>query len=471
MKTRTASMTKLLLGLCVAFAISQAQAAMQWWDLNGTTTGAGGPSPNGTWDLTTANWTPGGSSTGTAATTTWVQANTAIFSAGQPAPGDATGSYTITVANGIQVRNLRMYSGTPGSSTITFTGGSITMIGSVAGNFYIHSTGPQYVNVYSVISSDTANGFNLSGGGRTVTIYNPANSFFGTVNIRSTGMTLKMGAAGVIPTAVTSLASAGGGGILDLNGFSTAFDTAIGNVPIQNLNAGQSFTIRNPAGETYSGAISGAGDVIKNGAGTITFSGNSSGFSGTVDVNAGTLGLTSAAGLGSGTIDLSGGALSVANYTLGANTKLTGNGTIAGTAMTANGTMTPGYAGTIGSFSAGTVALTLGGTLNMDIDAATDTADKISALSIAEGGTLNIQNIAGTLALGDTFDLFDGTLSSTFTLINTPSLSDPDWYWDVTGLDAGGSGSIVVALVPEPSTAACLGLGIAAMLILRRRKA
>lgn len=464
---------KFLTALCAVFAISQAQAAMQWWDLNGTSTGAGGPSPSGVWDTTTANWTPGGSSTGTAATTTWVQANTAVFAAGQPPPGDATGSYTVTVANGIQVRNLRMYSGTPGAggSTITFTGGSITMIGSVLGNFYIHSTGPQYVNVYSVLSSDNANGLNLSGvGGRTVTIYNPANSFFGTVNIRSTGLTLKMGAAGVIPTAVTSLASAGGGGILDLNGFSTAFDTVIGSVVINNLNAGQTFTIRNPAGDTYSGAVSGAGDLIKNGSGTITFSGNSSGFSGTVDVNAGTLGLTSAAGLGSGTIDLSGGALSVANYTLGANTKLTGNGTIAGTAMTANGTMTPGYAGTIGSFSAGTVALTLGGTLNMDIDAANDTADKISALSIAEGGTLNIQNIAGTLALNDTFDLFDGTLSSTFSLVNTPALSDPDWYWDLTGLDAGGDGSIVIALVPEPSTAVCFGLGIAAMLILRRRK-
>ncbi|HOC58033.1 MAG TPA: PEP-CTERM sorting domain-containing protein [Verrucomicrobiota bacterium] len=466
---------KLAAALSVAFAVSQAQAAMQWWDLNGTDTGAGGPSPSGVWDTTTANWTPGGSSVGTAATTTWVQANTAIFSAGIPYPGDSTGDYTITVADGIQVRNLRLYSGsgTGGGSTITFTGGSINMIGSVAGNFYVHSTGPQYVNVYSAISSDTANGLNLSrgAGNPVVTIYNPANSFFGTVNIRSTGMTLKMGAAGVIPTAVTSLASAGGGGILDLNGFSTAFDTAIGNVVINNLNAGQSFTIRNPAGETYSGAISGAGDVIKNGAGTITFSGNSTGFSGTVDVNAGTLGLTSTAGLGSGTIDLNGGALDVAGYTLGGSTKLTGNGTIAGTAMTANGTMTPGYAGTIGSFSAGTVALTLGGTLNMDIDAATDTADKISALSIAEGGTLNIQNIAGMLALGDTFDLFDGALSSTFSLINTPSLSDPDWYWDVTGLDAGGDGSIVVALVPEPSTAVCLGLGVAAMLILRRRKA
>jgi len=469
-------MTKLLLGLCVAFAISQAQAAMQWWDLNGTTTGAGGPSPSGVWDTTTANWTPAGSSTGVAATTTWVQANTAVFSAGTPAPGDATGSYTITVADGIQVRNLRMYSGsgTGGGSTMTFTGGSITMIGSVAGNFYIHSTGPQYVNVYSAISSDTANGLNLSrgAGNPVVTIYNPANSFFGEVNIRSTGMTLKLGAAGVIPTGVTKLATAGGGGILDLNGFSAAFDTAVGNVPINNLNPGQNFTIRNPAGETYSGAISGAGDVIKNGAGTITFSGNSSGFSGKVSVNAGTLGLTSAAGLGSGTIDLNGGALDSASYTLGGSTKLIGSGNITGAGMTANGTIAPGHS--IGALNY-SGSLTLGSTadLKMEIDrnGGAFLADKISASSIAEAGTLDILNIGAALQLGDTFDLFDGTLSLTFDTVNTPALSDPDWYWDLTGLDAGGNGTVVVALVPEPSTAACLGLGIAAMLILRRRKA
>lgn len=469
---------KLAAALSVAFAVSQAQAAMQWWDVNGTTTGAGGPSPNGTWDLTTASWTPQGSSTGTSATTTWVQANTAVFSAGQPAPGDATGSYTVTVGNAITTRSIRMYSGTWNSSTITFTGGDITMIGGVAGNFYVHSTGPMYVNVYSQVNSDSA-GISFSRAVATqfpvITFYNPANSFSGPVNIRSTGLTWKMGAAGVIPTGVTSLGSAGGGGILDLNGFSTAFDTVSGNVVINHLNAGQSFTFRNPAGETYSGAVSGAGEIVKNGSGQITFSGNSSSFSGKVSVNAGTLGLTSGAGLGSGTIDLNGGTLDSANYTLGGSTKLIGSGNITGAGMTANGTIAPGHS--IGALNY-SGSLTLGSTadLKMEIDrnGGAFLADKISASSIAEAGTLDVLNIGADLQLYDTFDLFDGTLSGSFGTLNLPTLigstDGVDWWWDLSGLEPGGDGTIVVQ-VPEPATAVCLGLGIAAMLVLRRRKA
>lgn len=463
---------KLAIALSVAFAISQAQAGMQWWDRNGTTTGAGGPSPNGTWDLTTANWTPAGSSTGTAATTTWVQANTAIFSAGQPAPGDATGSYTITVGGAITAAGLRHYSGNNASGKITYAdgGGSITMVGGGAGAFYMHSTGPRYIDIYAKLGSDSGGiSFSKAGNGE-VTLYNSANNFSGPIDIRSTGMILRMGAAGVIPTGVTMLTSTAGGAILDLNGFSTAFDTVKGNVLLNNLNAGRSFTFRAPAGETYSGAVSGNGDLIKNGSGALTMSGTSSSFNGNLKINQGTLTLSGTLG-SSATIDLNGGALTVSTYTLGAGQTLKGGGNITGN-INGNGTITPGHS--IGNLNViGALTLSSTANLNMEIDrnGGAFLADKISASSIAEAGTLNILNIGAALQLGDTFDLFDGTLSLSFGMINTPALSDPNWYWDLTGLDAGGDGTIVVALVPEPSTAACFGLGVAALLILRRRKA
>jgi autotransporter-associated beta strand protein len=478
MKTRHSFLLNLrnfLVACCMAFAISQAQGAIQYWDVNGTTTGSGGPSPNGVWDTTTANW---GNSLGTAAPGVWVQGNTALFSAGSPAPGDATGSYTITVGDATTVRNIRMYSGTPTSSTIAFTGGNITMIGGIAGSFYIHSTGPKYVDVYSKVSSDALGSVSFSRAVATqfpvVTFYNSANDFSGAVNIRSTGLTFKMGAAGVIPTGVTSLGSAGGGGILDLNGFSTAFDTVSGNVVINNLNAGQSFTFRNPAGESYSGAVSGNGDLIKNGAGAMTMSGASSGFNGNLKINQGTLTLSGTLG-SSATIDLDGGALAVSTYTLGAGQTLKGGGNITGS-INGNGTITPGHS--IGAqIVSGT--LTLGSTANLQMeidrnDGVTFLGDKITATSIVEGGTLNILNIGGTLQLGDSFDLFDGTLSSAFANIYAPNVpglgvEGVDWHWDYAGLAPGGDGTIM--LVPEPSSLALSILGGLGLLwSIRRRK-
>lgn len=92
--------------------------AMLYWDLNGATAGSGGPSPAGTWDGATANWST--SSAGTAAPGVWTGAGkTAVFSAGT----DATGSYAITVS-GTQTADAVMVN----KGNVSLTGGNLALV-------------------------------------------------------------------------------------------------------------------------------------------------------------------------------------------------------------------------------------------------------------------------------------------------------------------------------------------------------
>ena len=84
------SLMKSLVCLCLVLASISAQAAVRYWDLNGSAAGAGSTAPSGTWDTASANWNDAADGTGTA--TNFAAGDIAVFSAG----GDATGSYTIT---------------------------------------------------------------------------------------------------------------------------------------------------------------------------------------------------------------------------------------------------------------------------------------------------------------------------------------------------------------------------------------
>lgn len=67
--------------------------AFRYWDLNGSTAGAGGATPTGTWDGAAANWNVAADGTGT--TAAWAGAgNSAVFAAG----ADATGTYTVNIS-------------------------------------------------------------------------------------------------------------------------------------------------------------------------------------------------------------------------------------------------------------------------------------------------------------------------------------------------------------------------------------
>jgi autotransporter-associated beta strand protein len=88
------------------------------WDSNGTTPGAGGPSPAGTWGLD-AFWSA--SAAGDLATAAWVPGSKAAFSAGV----DATGPFTVTLDGEQEARSVIIEEG-----TVTLTGGTLRLTGS-----------------------------------------------------------------------------------------------------------------------------------------------------------------------------------------------------------------------------------------------------------------------------------------------------------------------------------------------------
>src|SRR6266704_1989553 len=120
-------MKKLILILWLASFALFVQGAVKYWDINGATSGAGGPTPSGTWSASAANWST--DSTGSSATTTIATdgSDSAIFSAGS----DATGTYTISVPSGVTVGGIVVKNGTvqkaSGSAAVTLGTGSITV--------------------------------------------------------------------------------------------------------------------------------------------------------------------------------------------------------------------------------------------------------------------------------------------------------------------------------------------------------
>jgi len=80
-------------------------AYLYFWDSNGTTPGAGGPTPSGTWGVD-PYWSPDdeAGNTGTNTTGAWVAGKGAVFAAGD----DATGVYTVYVAGPIQAGDIHV---------------------------------------------------------------------------------------------------------------------------------------------------------------------------------------------------------------------------------------------------------------------------------------------------------------------------------------------------------------------------
>src|SRR3954454_15902074 len=87
---------------------SPVRAVTNYWDIDTIDqSGAGGPTPSGTWDTgTTANWNTNSDGTGIPAT--WTAGDSAVFAAG----GDATGAYTVTLAANQTLGALTVEEGT-----------------------------------------------------------------------------------------------------------------------------------------------------------------------------------------------------------------------------------------------------------------------------------------------------------------------------------------------------------------------
>ncbi len=201
---------------------------------------------------------------------------------------------------------------------------------------------------------------------------------------------------------------------------------------------------------TFNGTIAddGSTTVIKVGSGRWTLAGANY-WTGTTIVSNGVL--TVLGGLYSTNIDVAAGAFfdvsAAGTLSLGAGQTLGGSGTVWGSVdASSGGNIAPGDP--IGTLTV-TNTVTLGGVALMQVNRNNaPTSDKLAAHAIQLGGKLSVLNVGPRLQVGDTFDLFDGTLTGSFA---TYYLSY--YTWNTSQLAPGGNGTITVTgLLPLPTT-------------------
>jgi fibronectin-binding autotransporter adhesin len=241
---------------------------------------------------------------------------------------------------------------------------------------------------------------------------------------------------------------------------------------------------------TVSGSLSGEGALNKTGAGTLVLSGTST-QTGTTTVTAGNLqvGASSSGQTGTGQIVLN-----------GADAVLSGTGQVQGTTTVTQGTVRPGDTGgtAVGTLTTSELIftpVTASTVIELQITGSTATSN-LASDKILIGGALTLNGNSNIVVKGDTYN---PTLGDTFVLLdwntvldtgNTsvfsigtnnrtganignegnldlPDLTTYGLTWQI--LDFSGSGSLTLVVVPEPTRALLLLLGILPLWLRRRR--
>jgi len=242
------------------------------------------------------------------------------------------------------------------------------------------------------------------------------------------GGTLSIVGAGGITEGSGNFAVNFAGGTLKVTGsdLTTSVNATLVNSTTSTLDT-------NGFNATWSGNLSGGGNLTKISAGVLTLSGNNT-YTGNTTISTGTLLVSN-----DGTVSATGtGAVSVAT-----NASLTGSGQIGGN-TTVNGTLLPGTSGNVGLLSFAQ-KLTLGANATTLFQlGGTTRGTQYSAINIANnlifGGALALNLLNNFLpALGTTFDLFQigGSVSGAFANLTLPILN-LDLGWDTSQLTTNG---------------------------------
>ena len=204
--------------------------------------------------------------------------------------------------------------------------------------------------------------------------------------------------------------------------------------------------------------------IIMSGLRTLTLTGNNT-YSGNTIVSNGTLALTGNATIANSAIvsvntnaTLNVAGRSDGTLTLASGQTLQGNGNIVGALNAgANSTVAPGAS--IGRLSV-SGAVTLAGVAAMEVNRGAGTNDVLQSSTVIHyGGTLRLTNIAGALAAGDTFKLFEAPGYTDGFVAITPA-PGAGLAWDQSLLGSSGTIRVVAAPVPGIASATLSGTDV-----------
>ncbi len=379
---------------------------------------------------------------------------------------------------------INVLAGSTGGATINVGGGTLTLTGGVVKDGTVLTlTGGGTINVNSVISGLSPDS-DLVVDGTTANL-NAANTYNGPTFIRSnaTQGILNANVAGALPiptrSHLTMDDSGAGGSLLNLGASQEVASLTGAGTSLVTLNA-NNLTIGAAAGSTtFAGAISGSGQIIKDGASTQVLSGTNT-YTGTTTVSAGTLLVngTHNTGATTNTYSVTGGALGGTGIIQATNTvtiATSGTGVVTGgTAGTVGG---PLVAGNIGTLTLTATTVNLSGTYQFDVDYAG--AGSADLLNITGATTVDTSGL--TFALG-AHSAPPAAGSSYYIKIFESNVADAAYaapgqhnlIGSVPGTNGLASYQSIVTwdngktfyLVPEPASFALLAMG--SLLLLRR---
>ena len=367
--------------------------------------------------------------------------NTLILKSGSLIDGNISGeNYTLTIESGATLAgNLRVT-----GSLVLDQSDSVTLPSgyAITGSGSIYKTGS---GTLTLDGDNTYSGSSSITGGRLVLQGDTASSSFNVASSSSLVFDQSNSYTLSAPISGAGNVSKAGSNTLTLDGNNTyTGSTSItgGSLVVQGETASSSFNVASSASlvfdqsssHTLSAPISGAGNVTKQGSGTLTFNGDNT-YTGTTSVKDGVLIINGA--MSTSTIDVTNAKLVVNSsitgipLLLGTGSTLGGRGAFGNLILTPNSTIAPGNS--IGTMTvAGDLTFAPTSTYSVEVDPASTSSDLINVTGTAHLNNATVHHVGQTgtykpssqytILTAGSIDGTFGSVSSDFAFL-TPSLS------------------------------------------------